>query len=113
VKWSVRTAGDVVVFDLKGALEGAHDAYQIKEAIREKIQAGNRKFLINLDQVDFMNSTGIGIIAQVFHAISSSGGKMKISNANDKVSRVMTVTKLLEVFDAYRNEADALASFQT
>ena len=111
MKWSARNAGDVVVFDLKGALEGAHDAYQIKEAIREKLQAGNRKFLINLDQVDFINSTGIGIIAHVFHSISTSGGKMKISNANEKVSRVMTVTKLLEVFDAYPNEADALASF--
>jgi anti-sigma B factor antagonist len=112
VKWSVRNADDVIVFDLKGALEGAHDAYQIKETVKEKIQEGHRKFLINLDQVDFINSTGIGIIAHVFHAISSSGGKMKISNANEKVSRVMTVTKLLEVFDAYPNEADALTSFR-
>ena len=113
MKWSVRNADDVVVFDLKGALEGAHDAYQLKDAVRGKIQEGHLKFLINLDQVDFINSTGIGIIAHVFHAISTSGGKMKISSANEKVSRVMTVTKLLEVFDAYPNESDALTSFRT
>ena len=60
MKWNVRNADDVIVFDLKGALEGAHDAYQLKDAVRGKIQEGHRKFLINLDQVDFINSTGIG-----------------------------------------------------
>ena len=46
-------------------------------------------------------------------AISSSGGKMKISNANEKVSRVMMITKLLDVFESYKSEDDALASFRS
>ena len=111
MKWTFRQTGDVIVFDLNGPLDGGYEGYQIKDAVREKLERGDRKFIINLDQVNFINSTGIGIIAYIFGSISSSGGKMKISNANEKVSRVMTVTKLLEVFDSYKNEEDALASF--
>jgi anti-sigma B factor antagonist len=111
MKFSSRDAGDVVVFDLKGGLEGGQDTYQIKEVVHEMLEQGKRKFLLNLDKVDFVNSTGIGIIAAVFSSISSAGGQMKISNANNKVSRVMIITKLMEVFDSYENEAAALGAF--
>jgi anti-sigma B factor antagonist len=111
MKYTSREAGDVVVFDLKGGLEGGQDTVQMKDAVRGLLDAGRRKFLINLDQVDFVNSTGIGIIAAVFSSISGAGGHMKISNANSKVARVMAITKLLDVFDAYPEEAEALRAF--
>jgi len=113
MKFSSRREGNVVVFDLKGGLEGGQDSYQIKDQVREMLEAGDRKFLINLHKVDFVNSTGIGIIASVFSTISNSGGTMKLCNANDKVERVMMITKLLEVFDSYAEEADALKAFQS
>jgi anti-sigma B factor antagonist len=111
MKFASRMAGDVVVFDLKGGLEGGQDTYQIKEVVHGMLQEGRRKFLLNLNQIDFVNSTGIGIIAAVFSSISSAGGQMKISNANNKVSRVMIITKLMEVFDSYADEAEALRAF--
>jgi anti-sigma B factor antagonist len=113
MKWSARESEDVLVFEIKGGLEGGQDTYQIRDMVKEKLAQGHRKFLINLDKVDFVNSTGIGIIAAVYMAISSSGGKMKISNANEKVSRVMMITKLLDVFESYKSEDDALASFRS
>lgn len=102
-----------MVYDLKGGLEGGPDSYQIKDAIREQLEGGHRKFLINLDKVSYVNSTGIGIIASIFSSISNTGGAMKICKANEKVSRVMMVTKLLEVFDSYREEEEALAAFRS
>lgn len=113
MKFSPRTEGDVIVYDLKGGLEGGPDSAAIKGSVGERLQAGHRKFLLNLDGVGFVNSTGIGIIASVFHDIDGAGGSMKISNANQKVSRVMMITKLLNVFDSYPSEAEALAAFRS
>jgi anti-sigma B factor antagonist len=87
MKWTARESDDVLVFDVKGGLEGGQESNQIKALVREWLGQGRRKFLINLDKVDFVNSTGIGIIAAVYMAISSAGGKMKICSASEKVSR--------------------------
>ena len=113
MKFSSRRDGEVVIFDLTGGLEGGQDSFEIKQAVSDLLEKGDKKFLLNLDRVDFVNSTGIGIIASVFSSISNANGAMKICNANDKVSRVMMVTKLLEVFDSYHKEDEALQSFQT
>lgn len=108
-----RKAEDVTVFDLKGDLEGGPDSYALKEAVKEKLAEGERKFLLNMDKVNFVNSTGIGIVATVYTSIANAGGNMKICNANEKVSRVMMVTKLLTVFDSYYQEEEALKAFRS
>ena len=113
MKFKSREVGDVLVFDLKGGLEGGPDTYKIKDEVSDLLAKGHRKFLLNMDDVGYVNSTGIGIIASVFHSISGAQGSMKICNANDKVSRVMMITKLLEVFDSYSAEEEALAAFQS
>lgn len=113
MRFSSRRDGEVVILDLKGGLEGSQDSFEIKQVVSEMLDKGDKKFLLNLDRVDFVNSTGIGIIASVFSSISNANGAMKICNANDKVSRVMMVTKLLEVFDSYPKEEEALQSFQS
>ena len=113
MKFSSRKEASVVVFDLVGGLEGGPDSYELKDIVTEMLEKGERKFLLNLDNVDFVNSTGIGIIASVFSSISNAGGEMKICNANDRVSRVMMITKLLEVFDSYTMEQEALTAFQS
>jgi len=113
MKFSSRQEGEIAVFDLKGGLEGGPDSYAIKGVVTEMLEKGHRKFLLNLDNVDFINSTGIGIVAGVYSSISNSGGQMKICNANEKVSRVMMITKLLEVFDSYGREEEALQAFQS
>ena len=112
MKFFPRMDGDVVILELKGGLEGGPSSYQIKDVVREQLEAGQRKFLINLDKVNYVNSTGIGIMASIYSSISNAGGQMKICNAKDKVSRVMMVTKLLEVFDSYTHEEDALGAFR-
>ena len=103
----------MVIFDLKGGLEGGQGSVEIKKVVTEMLEKGDKKFLLNLGRVDFVNSTGIGIIASVFSSISNADGAMKLCNANEKVSRVMMVTKLLEVFDSYKEEDEALQAFQS
>ncbi len=111
MRFSTRQAGDVRVFDLKGDLEGGPEFVQIKDELAKHLDAGERKFLLNMDDIGFCNSTGIGIVVTLFTSITNAGGKMKISNVNKKVSRVMMITKLLEVFDSYYEESEALEAF--
>ncbi len=113
MKFGARKEGDVVVYDLTGNLEGGPDSFKIKEAIAEQIEKGERKFLLNMDRVGFVNSTGIGIVAAAYTSITNADGTMKICNANEKVSRVMMVTKLLQVFDSYYKEEEALGAFRS
>lgn len=113
MKFSSRKAGDVVVFDLKGNLEGGPDTYKLKEAVKEKLDAGDRKFLLNMNGVDYVNSTGVGIAVSVYSSIVNASGVMKICNTQERVSRIMMVTKLLEVFESYYSEDEALKSFQS
>ena len=111
MKYTPRKVGDVTVIDLKGSLEGAPENFAIKDTIKELLDGGERKFLLNMDKVTWANSTGIGIMTMVYTSIKSAGGEMKICNANEKISRVMIITKLLEVFDSYYQEEEALAAF--
>ncbi len=113
MKFSSRQAGDVTVYALKGGLEGGPDTYKIKDDVKEKLARGDRKFLLNMDGVDYVNSTGVGIVVSVYSTIKNAGGDMKISNANERVSRIMMITKLLEVFDSYYKEEEALEAFRS
>jgi anti-sigma B factor antagonist len=112
MKWNMRRIEDVVVFDLKGPLEGAADSYRIKDEIKARLNEGSSKFLLNMAGVDFVNSTGVGIIASAYSTITSNDGVMKICGANSKVSKIFMITKLLEIFDSYYDEDDALKSFR-
>lgn len=111
MKFSTRKTGSVVVFDLKGSLEGGPDSYSIRDEVKTHLEKGDRQFLFNMDGVGFVNSTGIGIMTSVYSTITTSGGQMKLCNANSKVSKIMMVTKLLEVFDSYYDEGEALRAF--
>ena len=113
MKYGTRKEGNVLVFDLKGDLVGGPDTYEIKDAVKEQLDRGERKFLLNLNGVGYVNSTGVGIIVSVYSSVTGAGGQLKLSNANDKVARLMMVTKLLEVFDSFDNEAEALRAFET
>jgi len=113
MKYSSRKEGQVVVFDLQGALEGGPDNFAMKDAVKAQIEKGERKFLLNMDKVSWVNSTGVGIITAVYASIRNAGGEMKICNANERVSRIMMITKLLEVFDSYYEEKEALAAFRS
>ena len=106
-----RQAGDVTVLDLTGEVRIGEGSIALRDAIRNLADSGKKKVLLNLAGVKYMDSSGIGELIANYTTISRQGGQLKLLNLTDKIQNLLVITKLLTVFDAYEDEAEALKSF--
>ena len=109
---SERQAGDVTVLDLAGKITIGEGSVSLRSAIRRLIEEGKKKILLNLAQVGYVDSSGIGELVSSFTTINREGGQLKLLNLTQKIQDLLTITKLLTVFDTYDDEATALNSFK-
>lgn len=107
-----RQAGDVCILDLSGSVRMGDGAVSLRNAIRGLIEQGNKKILLNLGAVKNIDSSGIGELIANYTTISRDGGQLKLLKLTDKIRDLLVITKLLTVFDAYDDEAEALNSFK-
>jgi len=107
-----RQAGDVTILDLSGSVRMGEGSVQLRDSIRHLVDQGKKKVLLNLAGVKYIDSSGIGELIANYTTISRQGGQLKLLNLTDKIQNLLVITKLLTVFDAYDNEAEALQSFQ-
>lgn len=107
-----RQAGDVTILDLSGPVRMGEGSIALRNATRRLADEGKKKVLLNLGGVKYMDSSGIGELIANYTTISRQGGQVKLLNLTDKIQDLLVITKLLTVFDAYDNEADALNSFK-
>src|ERR1041385_1779496 len=107
-----RQAGDVAILDLNGEVRIGDSATALRGAIRELAAGGNKKILLNLAGVRYIDSSGIGELIANYTTVGRTGGQLKLLSLTEKVQDLLVITKLLTVFDVYDNEADALASFK-
>ncbi len=112
MKLSSRVAGQVTVLDLEGKILLGEGDVVIKQAIDELLAKGRRQLLLNLSKVPYIDSAGLGQIIRCFTAIRKAGGSLKLLSPNPRVVDLLTVTKLVNVFDWYNDESAALASFK-
>ena len=109
---SERQAGKVVVVDVKGKItlgEGG-DAI-LKDKMRSLVQQGYKNVLLNLGEVSYVDSAGLGEIVQAYATVSKGGGALKLVNVTKRIKDLLAITKLLTVFETFDSEADALKSF--
>jgi anti-sigma B factor antagonist len=106
-----RQAGDVSILDLDGQVRMGDSATALRGAIRGLVAGGNKKILLNLAGVKYIDSGGIGELIANYTTVGRGGGQMKLLNLTDKVQDLLVITKLLTVFDVYENEPEALSSF--
>jgi anti-sigma B factor antagonist len=106
-----RDIGDVVVLDVDGKILGGPDSEAFLEAIRALTAGGKRKVLINLENVGWINSTGLGTLIAGFTELQKSGGKLKLVGTSQRVESVLAVTKLSTIFESFRQEDEAIRSF--
>jgi anti-anti-sigma factor len=111
MKFSTRKAGDVVVIDVDGQILLGDGDVEIKLAVDDLLKQGNKKILLNLAKVPYLDSAGLGEIIRCFTALRKSGGDFKLLSPNRRIIDLLTITKLLNVFDCYENESAAITSF--
>ena len=106
-----RQAGDVTILDLSGDVRLGEGSISLRDSIRKLADEGKKKVLLNLGGVKYIDSSGIGELIANYTTISRQGGQLKLLNLTDKIQNLLVITKLLTVFDAYEDEAEALKSF--
>jgi|SRR5437868_12179637 len=107
-----RQAGDVTILDLSGEVRIGEGSVTLRDSIRNLADHGKKKVLLNLAGVKYIDSTGIGELIANYTTVTRQGGQLKLLNLTDRIRNLLVITKLLTVFDAYDNEAEALKSFE-
>lgn len=111
LKAEVRQAGDVSVVDLSGRVTLGEGSGMVRNTIKELVSSGRKFILLNLKNVSYIDSAGLGEIVGAYATVTNVGGDIKLLNVQGKVHDLLQVTKLYTVFAAFENEAEALRSF--
>jgi len=106
-----RKKNDVLILDLQGKILIGEGIDDLREAINSAIKEKETKLLLNFADVPYLDSTGLGEVVRSYTSIKKEGGLVKIVNLTNKVKDLLSVTKLITVFDTFENEEDAVASF--
>jgi anti-sigma B factor antagonist len=101
----------VAVLQPKGKIMGGPDATILHDRLHELIEQNKRKVIIDLSKVEWMNSTGLGILISGLTTLRNNDGELKLANVTDKIQSLLTITKLVTVFEAFDSVEDAIKSF--
>ncbi|HOP08110.1 MAG TPA: STAS domain-containing protein [candidate division Zixibacteria bacterium] len=112
MKLTAREEGSVVILEPKGKIMGGPDASLLHDKLYECIQGDKKKVVIDLAGVEWMNSTGLGILIQGFTTLRNSDGQLKLARVTEKIRSLLKITKLASVFEAYETVDEAVQSFQ-
>ena len=107
-----RQAGDVTVLDMAGRITIGEGSVALRSAVRRLLEEGKKNILLNLAGVGYIDSSGIGELVSSYTAIKNQEGQLKLLSLTEKLRDLLTITKLLTVFDAYETESDALSNFK-
>src|SRR5690242_2551294 len=111
MKATVRQVDPVTVVDISGRITLGEGCSQLRDLIRDQVSKGHKKVLLNLADVTYIDSSGIGELVSAFTAVSNQGGQLKLLNLTKKVHDLLQITKLYTVFDVHDDEAKAITSF--
>jgi len=109
---NARRLDDVVIMDLSGRITMGEGTLILREHIKKLLEAGDRKFLLNLTDVDYIDSSGLGELVTSFTTVRGHGGELKLLNLTRRVHDLLQITKLLTVFDVFNSEAEALKTMK-
>ncbi len=108
-----RAAGDVTILDIKGRMTMGEGDELLKDKINSLLLQGRTKIVLNLEDVPYIDSAGLGEIVRTYTSVSRQSGSLKLVNLTKRITDLLSITKLLTVFDTYDSEADAVRSFSS
>ena len=111
LKLSTRQVDGVTILDLSGRITLGEGSVQLRDATRDLLSKGAKYILLNLGDVNYIDSSGIGELVSAYTTVRNQGGELKLLNLTKKVHDLLQITKLYTVFDVKDDEATAVASF--
>jgi len=111
LKINTREVGHVTILDIAGRIVLGDEIHDLRTAVRGLIAENKQKIILNLAEVDYLDSSGVGELVGSFTAVRNAGGELKLLNLTQKVQDVLYVTKLYTVFDIREDEFTAVKSF--
>lgn len=106
-----RQIDGVDVVEIEGRIVLGEESNQFREKVKSLLAAGNKKVVLNMANVSYIDSAGLGTLVATFHSARTQGATLKLANLGNKFKEVLQVTKLMTVFDTYDSEAAAIQSF--
>ncbi len=106
-----RKSGDVTILDVEGKILLGEGDVQLKRKIDELIERKETKLLLNLASVPYMDSGGLGEVVRSYTTVKRAGGELKLINTTKRISDLLTITKLITVFEIFDDEASAVKSY--
>ena len=111
MKIDERLVGNVTILDVSGQIKLGLEGVTLKDKIHSIVNQGNKNIVVNLGQVDYVDSSGLGDLVGAHTTVSRAGGTMKLLNLTKKMRDLLSITKLLTVFESFDSEQDAVKSF--
>ena len=111
MKIEKREKNDVTIIDLKGKILMGEGIDELRNTIKELLENGVKKILLNFEDVPYLDSTGLGEVVRSYTSVKKADGQIKIVNLTNKVKDLLSVTKLITVFETFEDEDKALESF--
>ncbi len=111
MKITERQVKDVTILDLEGKILIGEGDDALREAVTRVVDSGKTKILLNLAEVPYVDSAGLGEIVRCYTTVSRKNGRLKLLNLTKKIRDLLSITKLLTVFEAFESEAEAVNSF--
>ena len=108
---SMREVNGVVVIDLSGRITLGEASGKLRDTVRDLLSKGNKKILLNLGDVTYIDSSGLGELVSSYTTAANQGATVKLLNVQKKVHDLLQITKLYTVFDSFTDESQAVASF--
>jgi anti-sigma B factor antagonist len=111
LRMTERDVNGVTVLDIEGRIVLGEESNSFREKVKSLLAAGKKKIVLNLANVSYIDSAGLGTLVATFHSARSQGAVLKLANLGQKFKEVLQVTKLMTVFETYDNESGAIQSF--
>ena len=112
MKVATRQVDGVTILDLSGRITLGEGSVTLRDAVHDAVAKGSKKLLLNLGDISYIDSSGIGEMVSAFTSVKNSGGELKLLNLTKKVHDLLQITKLYTVFDIWDNEPRAVSSFK-
>ena len=106
-----RAVGDVVLLDLKGKITLGEGDELLKDKVNSLVNQGHKKIVLNLADVPYIDSAGLGEVVRIYTTVSRQGGSLKLLNLTKRITDLLSITKLLTVFETFDSENEAVRSF--